>query len=300
MTIDRIALRAGSLRVELAPEIGGSVARFDRLTGGERIPLFRGSDAAYRDALDAGCFPLVPFANRIRGGCFTCDGRAVRLAPNMAGDPSPLHGQGWQSVWRAIGPPSETRVDLVFEHPAGEWPWAYEARQRIELDDGGLGVRLACRNLSPDPMPCGLGLHPYFPCTPQTELDTDVGSVWTVDAQVLPVDEVPATGRYGLRHRRICGQGLDNGFEGWEGEARIRWPETGLTLVMSSPDAGRFQVYSPADGGLFVAEPVQNANAALNRPQAQWAGAGLVMLRRGEEAVLRARFRIAPDGTPSR
>ena len=45
-------------------------------------------------------FPLVPYVNRIRGGRFTFRGREVRLAPNMAGDPSPLHGQGWLSPWQ--------------------------------------------------------------------------------------------------------------------------------------------------------------------------------------------------------
>jgi aldose 1-epimerase len=287
---DRIALGAGALRVEVAARVGGSIARFDRMEGGRRSALFRGSDRAYDDVLEAGCFPLVPFANRIRGGRFVCGGRAIRLAPNMAGDPSPLHGQGWRGVWRPLGAASATCVELAFEHAAGQWPWAYEARQRIELDAEGLSVRLSCRNLSAEPMPCGLGLHPYFPCTPRTELDTTVTGAWTVDAQVLPVEQVPAGGRYDLRGRLICGQGLDNGFEGWSGEARIAWPERDLALQLSSPDAARFQVYSPAQGGVFVAEPVQNANAALNRPAAEWADAGLRMLRRDEEAVLRARF----------
>lgn len=141
-------------------------------------------------------------------------------------------------------------------------------------------------------MPCGLGLHPYFPCSDATVLDARVTSVWTVDAQVLPVDEVPAEGRYDLRQRRICGQRLDNGYEGWDGNARIVWPERGLALELSSPDATRFQVYAPAGGGVFVAEPVQNANAALNRPQADWPAAGLRLLRQGEQALLSARFTV--------
>jgi len=290
----RIALRAGALRVEVAPRVGGSIARFDRVgDDGWRQPIFRGSDGADDDVLAAGCFPLVPFANRIRGGRFACNGRVVVLAPNMAGDPSPLHGQGWRGAWRPLAAAGEAAVELVFEHAAGEWPWAYEARQRIELDDAGLSVLLACRNLSAEPMPCGLGLHPYFPCSATTELDAEVTHAWTVDAQVLPVERVPAAGRYDLRRRRICGQGLDNGFDGWSGRARIAWPERGLGLELSSPDAARFQVYSPAQGGLFVAEPVQNANAALNRPEAEWADAGLRLLARGEEAVLRARFALA-------
>ena len=289
----RILLRAGTLRVEVAPRIGGSIARFDRLeASGGRSAIFRGSDEEYDDVLAAGCFPLVPYANRIRSGRFTCDGRTIVLAPNLAGDASPLHGQGWQSAWRSVGEADARSVELVFEHKAGEWPWAYEAQQRIELDESGLAVRLSCRNLSAEPMPCGLGLHPYFPCSADTELDATVSAVWTVDERVLPVERVAAAGRYDLSRRRICGQGLDNGFDGWGGQARIAWPERGLVLEMSSPDAARFQVYSPADGGLFVAEPVQNANAALNRPQPDWTDAGLRMLAQGEEAVMRTRFSV--------
>ena len=72
----------------------------------------------------------------------------------------------------------------------------------------------------------------------------------------------------------------------------MTWPESGLQVEMSSPDADRFQVYSPASGGVFVAEPVQNAHAALNLPQAQWADAGLRLLARGQASVLNVRFEV--------
>ena len=135
----RVVLRAGALRVEVAPRVGGGIARFDRIdaAGGGRVALFRGADGACDDALAAGCFPLVPYANRIRGGRFACNGRTVALAPNMAGDASPLHGQGWRGEWRLCAPARESALELAFEHVAGEWPWHYEARQRIELDAGG-------------------------------------------------------------------------------------------------------------------------------------------------------------------
>ncbi len=176
------------------------------------------------NVLDAASFPLVPYVNRIRGGRFTFRGREVRLAPNMAGDPSPLHGQGWLNPW-AVAEADERRAVLGFRHDPGEWPWAYEARQEFALDERGLSIGLTCRNTSDEPMPCGLGQHPYFPCGPETELDTQVTHAWTVDEQVLPVDRVVADGRYDLRERLVCGQGLDNGFDGWTGEARMSDPE---------------------------------------------------------------------------
>jgi aldose 1-epimerase len=282
-----IALLAGELRVEVAPAIGGSVARFDR--AGQ--PLLRPAPVGADDVLAMACFPLVPYCNRIRGGRFACDGREVRLAPNMAGDPSPLHGQGWLAAWEVLAADTR-RVELVFEHAAGEWPWRYEARQVIALDEQGLTLTLTCRNLSAERMPCGLGFHPYYPCDAETVLDTQVEAVWTVDADVLPVAREPAAGRYDLARRRICGQGLDNGYDGWSGAATIRWPGAPAGLRVTSPDARRFQVYAPESGGFFAAEPVQNANAALNEAQDRWPELGIALLAEGQTAVIEARFEV--------
>jgi aldose 1-epimerase len=294
-----VQLRVGALEVDLAPEVGGAIARFDLVRGGVREPLLRPAPAGFDDVLRAGCFPLVPFANRIRGGAFVCDGRRVKLTANMAGDPNPLHGQGWRNPW-TVEAASDRAARLVFEHQPGEWPWSYRACQSLVLDEHGLSVELTCRNLSTPPMPCGLGLHPYYPCNAETRLDTTVAAAWTIDAQVLPVEHVPAAGRYSLRDRAICGQGLDNGFDGWSGGAHIRWPDRRLGLQMTSSDAARFQVYSPRGGGVFVAEPVQNANAALNEPEPHWPALGITRLGNGEQCRLRTRFAVEVDRWPPR
>ena len=291
MMASPLKLRAGALEVQLLPEIGGSIGRFDRVVEGRRQPLMRGADTAVEDAVDTASFPLVPFVNRIRDGRFACDGRMVTLAPNMAGDPSPLHGQGWRAEWK-VAEAGDDHATLTFHHNAGEWPWSYQATQRFALDEHGLSLQLTCRNLSAERMPCGLGFHPFYPCNADTVLDTMVESAWTIDALVLPVSKVPATGRYELRARRICGQELDNGFDGWNGSATITWPGEEAALRLSSPDAEWFQVYSPKAGGLFVAEPVQHANAALNAPQAEWSALGINLLEQGQSRVLHARLAV--------
>jgi aldose 1-epimerase len=292
MTAQRLTLRAGALALDVLPAIGGSIARFDHLGPDGRQPLLRGSDADYDDVLQSACFPLVPYANRIRGGRFECNGQEVRLSRNLPGDASPLHGQGWRAAW-TVQSVAADRIELDYVHEADEWPWRYAARQRIVLAPDGFSIALECRNLSDQPMPCGLGLHPYYPCAPDTVLDAGVGSVWTVDADVLPVARVPAAGPYNLQDRLICGQGLDNGFDGWRGRASITWPDRACALALLSGDAPYFQVYSPVAGGFFAAEPVQHANAALNAPQDQWHALGIELLAPGTSRWLRARFAVA-------
>jgi aldose 1-epimerase len=282
----------GALALRLAPSRGGGIASFTccAVSGGE-ISIFRGLDQNDPSPTGLASFPLVPFVNRVRGGAFDFRGRRVTLAQNMPPDPSPLHGQGWQAAW-AVADLSEDRAELVYRHEPGEWPWAYAAQQSFVLDDEGLSLTLACTNRSDEPMPCGLGQHPYFNCTPRTRLDTRVESVWTIAEKVLPVEKIAATGRYDLADRLVCGQGLDHGFGGWGGRAVITDPDWPIRIEMSSPDAHFFQLYSPASGGLFVAEPVTHANAAMNEPEEKWPELGFRVLDPGESMSLTMRVDV--------
>lgn len=275
-----ISITAGGYELVLAPEIGGSIASFGR----DGRSILRGS-AAPSSPLDCGSFPLVPYCNRIRDGRFTFRGRAVEIEPNMAGDPSPLHGDGWLVPWRVEGQ-SDTHAVLMFDHAAGEWPWDYRSIQRFSVGSDGLHAEISCTNHSSEMMPCGLGFHPYFPCDPATVIDTAVEQVWEVDDLILPTGTAPATGRYALNGTPACGRGLDNGYGGWVGDMTLA-ARDGAVTRMTSPDARFFQIYSPVEGGLLAAEPVSHANAALNEPEERWAELGLHVLEPGETMRLR-------------
>jgi aldose 1-epimerase len=293
-----VTLAAGNLRLELNPSVGGSIFAFEWVEDDCARAILRECNSRSENVLDADCFPLVPFVNRIRGGRFVFRGREVPLAPNMAGDPSSLHGQGWLNPWQ-VDRENGTDAVLSYRHRVGEWPWDYEARQEFALDDRGLALTLACRNVTDSAMPCGLGLHPYFPCGPGTRIDTQVTHVWTIDQNVLPVERVPAEGRFDLHDRLVCGQDLDHGFGGWGGIATMTDPDWPFDLHLSSPTANFFQLYSPEEGGIFVAEPVSHANAALNAPEAAWPELGMRVLEPGEEMSIAMRLDVVPKSRPS-
>ena len=126
-------------------------------------------------------------------------------------------------------------------------------------------------------------------------LDAAVDWVWTIDGEVMPVERVPARDRYDLREpphlRRTSTTASRAGPARRDILARRR-----LLPAFTCPDATRFQVYAPREGGFFVAEPVTNANAALNRPAADWPAAGLAVLRPGDEAAMVTRFTVEEVG----
>lgn len=289
-----LTLRAGTLSLTLAPAVGGSIARFEYLRNGEPFPILRGCGSEADDVLAMASFPLVPYVNRIRGGQFRFRNRLVAMVPNMAGDPSPLHGQGWLRPWQLIEA-DERRALLRFEHESAEWPWAYSAEQRFDLRDDGLELSLTCTNQSDEAMPCGLGQHPYFHCGPSTRIETVVSHVWLIDKDVLPTEKVRAEGRFDLSDTRVCGMGLDHGFGGWGGSARLTDPDWPFALVVRSPDAGFFQLYSPPSGGIFVAEPVTHANAALNEPDSEWEELGMKILEPGKSMSLTMRLEVTGE-----
>lgn len=285
-----LIMRADGLEAGLKPHVGGALTHFTDLSGPEPVDLFRRGKPGFEDPLDSAGFPLTPYCNRIRDGRFTFRGRVVDLKANLPGQKHPLHGQGWRSAWQVLEA-GETFAQIAFRHEAEDWPWTYHSRLTAMIKDRGLEIVLTCKNLSEELMPCGLGLHPYYPCDAETVLDTTVTEVWTIDDEIMPVRTEPATGRYDLRERKVCGQDLDNGYEGWSGEATFRWPNRGRGLRLTSR-APRFQLYSPREGGLIAAEPVTNANAALNHPEDEWARLGLTLLEPGQRTELRARFEV--------
>lgn len=286
-----VALASGSLIVELVPSIGGAVASFDYLRDGRRTPVLRAAPDPLKNIRQAACFPLVPFANRIRGGCFQFRGREVRLTPRFPGEPLPIHGQGCLEDWR-IETASVSTAVLAFDHEADEWPWAYQSRQYFTLCDDSLTVRLTCRNISSEKMPCGLGFHPSFTCGAGTRIATFVEEVWAVDEDVLPVEQLPATGRYEITDNPICSRDLNNGYGGWSGRAMFFDPDWSFELELSSPDARFLQIYSPAGTCSFDAEPVSHANAALNEPAEDWPSLGIQLLEPDEEADFEMRLEV--------
>ena len=114
-----LRLVSGRLELVLAPGTGGSIARLDWVDGERRTPVLRRGDPASGDVLSMASFPLVPYVNRIRGGRFSFRGREVVLQPNMAGDPSPLHGQGWLAPWQVAESSEANTYESHCVSPAG-------------------------------------------------------------------------------------------------------------------------------------------------------------------------------------
>jgi aldose 1-epimerase len=277
-----LELHAANTRVLICPDIGGAIARY---TFRDTDVLRRAPDAAIADRLvrQMGCYPLVPYSNRIGDGRLVVGKEVFALRPNFSPEPHAIHGFGWQHAWRT-GNHSATSLALNLVHvPDMDWPFACEASQQFRLDGDTLTVALSVRNTDARAMPVGLGFHPYFTLTPGLRLQTEWKSVWKMGEDKLPVAQVPVPADADFSQLRpVEGWKIDHCFSGWKRHALLDYPSHRVTLSASEP-CSNIVVYAPNDGRGFIAmEPVSNTNNAFAMAARGVTDTGMRMLAPGE------------------
>jgi len=92
---------------ELRPDLGGCVAGL--WLGG--IPILRSTPGDQLHSVRAsGCYPLVPFSNRIAQAKLVWNGTSHPLVRNFNDEPHAIHGVGWQRPWTVLDQTDNTAL----------------------------------------------------------------------------------------------------------------------------------------------------------------------------------------------
>lgn len=240
-----------------------------------------------RDPTGLSEFPLAPFANRIAHGRFRWQGQHNAIDRPTQGGAHALHGHAWLQPWR-VEAQAEDRLTMALDAPAcTAWPWAVRMRRAFVVEEAGAVFTLSLTALGPEPMPAGLGFHPYFPSADaQVRMAASHQIETTADLLPRRFSQTPICA--GMAHgAQVSALNLDHAFAGWDGRARIVWPDRAVTLIA---DQGlQFaHVYAPQGEGFFCVEPVSAMPDAVN-----WQGAehtGLRTLASGETFTVSMRL----------
>jgi aldose 1-epimerase len=237
MTPDRgrLVLEVADARLELSPGDGGRISSL--IVGGSEL-LRSESD----HPMLWGCYPMVPFAGRIRHGRFPFAGREVQLALNDA--PHAIHGTVFNRPWRIDGPAAMS-IDL-----GPGWPFSGRVFQRFDLRDHGLDVSLTLE--ADEPMPAAMGWHPWFrrrlsgsaaaPAEPSAPVQIDLDAAWMYvrDDEGIPSGQLvePPLGPW------------DDCFTGLRSAPRLTWP--GLLELEVASSCDHFVVYDEPPDAVCV------------------------------------------------
>ena len=177
----------GALTALVYPEFGGRIGSL--IIGNEEIFITGG---ALDDPLSWGCYPMVPYAGRVRDAILKFAGEQFPLRKNMP--PHSIHGTVFDRPWNVIeNSPSEVVLEIDL---GAEWPFAGIVQHHIQLTDTKLEMQLKVHAINA--MPIQVGWHPWFVKPHTTSLHFDamlqrdgagIATTQKVPQPATPVDD---------------------------------------------------------------------------------------------------------------
>jgi aldose 1-epimerase len=283
--MEEVRLGDGPIEVSVLPEVG---ARLHRLRAYGHDLLRTPGDAAVHadDPLFWGAYVMAPWCNRLQAAPTRVGGRTVALDANFP-DGSAIHGQVYARPWKRRG-------DFLSVMGGDDgWPWAYALEMRVDVTASLVRLSLTLKNRSTEPMPAGVGLHPWW---------RSPGMLAVPGSRVYPRNPVPdgearpAEGELDLHVLAPPPAGLDATWTDIAGSSVIlSWPDLGLqaTLVMSA-SLSHVAVATPAGVDAIAVEPQSHAPFGLDRLLRRGDG-GMFLLPPGETLAATLDIRIVRD-----
>lgn len=138
-------------------EVGGGIREY---SAGDREVL----EPYPVDAICDGAhgMPLIPWPNRLADGRYSFNGEDHQVALSEPERHNAIHGfLRWRS-WRALSHKPSALTMGVRLHPMPGYPYSLDVSVTYELDDEGLTVTTAARNVGAHRCPYACGQHPYL------------------------------------------------------------------------------------------------------------------------------------------
>lgn len=226
--------------VRIDPSKGGRVGS---LTIDGRELLVAETD----DPLLWGCYPMVPFAGRIRDGILKFDDVTYHLPTTLG--PHAMHGYGFTSSWERL---DEATIGLPLCEP---WPFEGHVTQRFELENRQFQLSMTVR--ATDRQPITVGWHPWFLRDTgrhgMAELELSATAMYLRDSEGMPSGALvpPPPGPW------------DDCFTKLVHPPKIRWGSFELHL---SSSADHWVVYDEPDWAMCVEPQTGPPNEANDDP----------------------------------
>jgi aldose 1-epimerase len=230
--------------------------------------------------------------DRVGRALLTFRGREYRLRPS-AGDGTAIHGTAREFPWD-VAAATSTCLEAAFDsrrYTGVNSPCPFTATVRYWLSGHRLTITTLIRNQHDEPIPVGLGHHPYFTRAlagpgDEARLELPFNRYFVLEQALPHGPPVPVERRVDFRSPRPLGGELidDCLTERARGAPiRISYPASGREVTFGASDVFTHAVvYVPVGGPYFAVEPVTNANDAFRLHEDGTPQSGLVVLAPGE------------------
>jgi aldose 1-epimerase len=260
---------AGPFEMVCAPQFGAGIVSLSWRDPTGRVHQLLQSGAeealARRHHSGLGMFLMAPFCNRINGGRFQHEGCEIALPINRPERGAAIHGFVRDA-------PSDVEADdagalVLVQRECGSGPYRHTSRLEIRLAGESLKFTLTIEATGTEPLPYGLGFHPWFRAEENMSLCFSASHLAVRDELGLPASFERVSGGPGAGHPTTpLDVPEDKHFSGWDGRARIVWAETGIGLdILACDTLQNLHVYVPPDRSALCVEPVSHLPDVVNR-----------------------------------
>ncbi len=196
---------------------------------------------------------LAPWPNRLRDGAYTFAGRELQVPLSEPDRGTALHGLASWQRWE-VDSVSPSSVTLALDMPASPgYPFQLSLTVTYALASNGLTVTTVARNAGAEPLPYGVGFHPWFsPGDGELDdcsLELGAASRVTVDERLLPTDTIPVADAYDLRESRsLAGVAFDDAWinvlpeDDGNSWSRLTAPDGAVTEIWADAEVQAWQV----------------------------------------------------------
>lgn len=270
---------------EICPEMGGNVFRWHALEKNQPVELLYFDPEVFPGGRPtrSGIPVLFPFPNRIRDGHFHWSGKDYQLPLNDPAGKNAIHGFACRSAWNVQERGADaTSAWLTFDYRTSRdapavlplWPADQHLTLRVQLFADRLRLTATVQNPDKNPLPFGLGFHPYFRlATPDTKVLAPARSFWDLKDSLPTGTRLPVDAARDLNSPRAAGSlTLDDVLtdlpEGRiNGEGLVCRGQSGRVQLWISREFRDLVVFTPPHRQAFCIEPYTCTTDAANLEQ---------------------------------
>ena len=210
---------------------------------------------------------LFPFANRIKDGTYTFEGKQYKFNINEEGNNNALHGLVYNKTFDIIEQnvfENQASIKLLYieKNESIGFPYTYSIQLEYILKEDSLDLNVSITNTDKKSFPFTIGWHPYFTSSNlyKSTLNFDSNKQISFDDRCITkgVSDIKNVPVFEIKDKQ-----LDDCFILNTGKTQFNTPIYKL-LISASSKENFLQIYTPPKANTIAIEPTTGVSDSFN------------------------------------
>ena len=210
---------------------------------------------------------LFPFANRIKDGSYSFEGKDFQFEINQKEENNALHGLVYNKTFKVVDKKSsETSASVILQYDevneSKGFPYTFAIQLKYTLTKKDLNLSVSIKNTDVKSFPFTLGWHPYFSTSDlyKSTLAFDSNKKLILGDRNITtgIEKIESINIFEVKDKQ-----LDDCYILDSGKTVFKTPDYELTIKASSKE-NFLQMYTPPKENIIAIEPTTGVSDSFN------------------------------------